>query len=120
MPNPKSHTVSTAVTGGRGVGYESRVGAFYISAILGENGIFGLPSHFVGISLKFQQKEQGSTLDDLVVLVEDNAVQARLDLQIKSTFSLGLNQHTRIHKNLFKYSSLKKIIKFYQLIEIMI
>jgi len=83
---------STSVTGGRGVHYESRVGAFYLTAVLSDQSVLGLADQYRAREARFQQKERGDPLDDLIVLASNGAGAAKLSLQIKSKFTVGVGQ----------------------------
>lgn len=80
---------SPELAGGAGFTFEDAVGAFYLTALLGEGHAPGIQGRTAS-RVAFQQRNFGEPLDDLIVDFCDTAGQvARLSLQVKRTFSVS-------------------------------
>lgn len=80
---------SSELTGGSGFTFEDSVSAQYLSGLLLEVGMPGLPAYIVA-RVALQQAAFGEPLDDLIVdgTANDGSV-ARLSLQVKRSLSIG-------------------------------
>src|SRR6266851_1174452 len=80
---------SSELAGGAGFTFEDTVGAFYLTALLGEGFAPGLESRTV-CRVALQQRNVGEPLDDLIVDFRDTASEeARLSLQVKSQLTVS-------------------------------
>lgn len=91
-PKPKQ-VASPISTGGGGPDFERRVGAYYLAATLLEAVPRGLSS---GITreVRFQRLYEGEPLDDLIVLSDLPASEAKLSLQLKRDLVFGEEDKT--------------------------
>jgi len=81
----KHRPQSPELSGGAGFTFEDAVGAFYLTALLGESYAPGVESRTV-YRVNFQQRNFGEPLDDVIVdFVGVSADEARLSLQVKSS-----------------------------------
>lgn len=80
-------------TGGAGSDYEKRVGAYYLAALL----LQAVPrGQEAGVTrgVRFQRLYEGEPLDDLIVVSEFSAGEAKLALQIKRDLTFGEKDQT--------------------------
>src|SRR4029079_14049086 len=77
---------SPLATAGAGTDFETEVGAVFLASLLLEGPARGAAGGTT-VRVLFQRKAFGAPLDDLQVETEGNGGRARLDLQIKQSFS---------------------------------
>lgn len=80
-------STSTELTGGAGYTYEDTVVAYYLAALLREEGASGQSGAVVRVAV--QQRSQGEPLDDLTVLFRDAIGDRRLSLQVKRSLTIS-------------------------------
>ena len=78
---------STELTGGAGYTYEDTVVAYYLTALLREEGASG--QHGMVVRVAVQQRSQGEPLDDLAVQFRDAQGERRLSLQVKRSLTIS-------------------------------
>lgn len=80
---------SSELAGGAGFTFEDKVGAFYLTALLGEAVAPGISNRVVS-RVAFQQREFGEPLDDVIVdFRTEEGEEARLSLQCKTDLRIS-------------------------------
>ncbi len=88
-----TEVASPISTGGAGSDYEKRVGAYYLAALL----LQAVPrGQEAGVTrgVRFQRLYEGEPLDDLIIVSEFSAGEAKLALQIKRDLTFGKTDQT--------------------------
>lgn len=91
-PKPKP-VASPISTGGGGADFERRVGAYYLAATLLQAVPRGLNAG-IAQEVRFQRLYEGEPLDDLIVLTDLPAGEAKLALQLKRDLVFGEEDKT--------------------------
>ena len=78
---------STELSGGEGFTYEDTVVAYYLTALLHEEGAAGISGRISRVAV--QQASQGEPLDDLVVDADLFGEPRRLSLQVKRQLTIS-------------------------------
>src|SRR5262245_61448921 len=84
---------STELTGGAGYTYEDTVVAYYLAALLCEEGAAGQSGKVVRVAV--QQYPHGAPLDDVVITFYDQTGERRLDLQVKRSLTISATERNR-------------------------
>lgn len=78
---------SSELSGGEGFTYEDAAAAYYLTALLRDEGAAGTSGRVVGVSV--QQAAQGEPLDDVIVDLEASDGARRLSLQVKRQLTIS-------------------------------
>lgn len=87
MTKQKERSRSSLLTGGGGFTYEDVVVAYYLTALLREEGAQGCRGSVTRVGV--QQDRQGEPMDDLVVDAMQLGESSRLSLQVKSSLTIS-------------------------------
>lgn len=87
MNKEKKQTTSTELTGGTGFTYEDTVVAYYLAALLREERAAVLNGIVKTVAV--QQYGHGHPMDDIIVELDENGSQRRLNLQAKRTITIS-------------------------------
>ena len=85
-PEDEANT-SAELTGGAGYTYEDTVVAYYLAALLREEGAAGQSGPVQRVAV--QQRPQGEPLDDLVIDFAEHGTERRLSLQVKRSLTIS-------------------------------
>ncbi len=83
----RQQATSTELTGGTGFTYEDTVVAYYLAALLREERAAGLSG--VVKTVAVQQAGHGRPMDDIIIELDDDGSQRRLNLQVKRTIQIS-------------------------------
>ncbi len=83
----RQQATSTELTGGTGFTYEDTVVAYYLAALLREERVAGLNGIVKTVAV--QQAGHGYPMDDIIIELDDDGSQRRLNLQVKRKIQIS-------------------------------